>query len=322
MRAMAYKKYGPLETLNLTELPRPVPGRGEVLVRIRASSVNYNTGMSILGTPLIGRLWTGLRAPKYPIPGNDISGVVEETGPDVKSLQPGDEVYADTAEQGFGAYAEYIVLPEEVLSAKPSGISHEEAAAVPEAGLVAYQALRDSGKIRKGMKVLIQGSTGGIGSFALQLARYFGAEVTAVCSGGKIDFVKALGADQVLDYTKEKPERDSYDLIIATAGYNPISLYRSALKKGGVYVCTGGDMKQIFQAMLLGPWLSLFSGKKLGSMIVKVNRDLDQLSKIIESGQVKPVIDRTYPLEEAVEALKYYGQGHSRGRVIIRMVQE
>ncbi|HMB25121.1 MAG: NAD(P)-dependent alcohol dehydrogenase [Chloroflexota bacterium] len=321
MKAVVGTKYGPPEVLRLVEVENPIPTDDQVLVKVHASSVNFNTLGFVRGEPFLVRLWSGLFKPKLR-PGNDIAGRVEAVGKNVKEFRQGDEVFGDLSECGFGAFAEYVAVPEGVLVFKPANLSFEEAAAVPEAALVALLGLRDKGQIQKGQKVLIYGASGGIGTFAVQIAKSFGAEVTGVCSTRNLDMVRSIGADHVIDYTKEDFAKggQQYDLILATAGYRSIFDYRRALKHGGRYVATGGAMKQIFQAMLLGPLLSLTGGKKLTNLYMTPSRkDLLLMKELIESGKVKPVIDRCYPLQQAAEALKYYEKGHARGKVIITM---
>lgn len=321
MKAIVNQKYGDPDRIEIKDMGRPVPGIREVLVNVHATSVNYNTWMFVTGSPFVGRFFVGLAKPKIKTPGNDLAGIVEEVGSDTTRFKPGDAVYGDLAEYGFGTLAEYVCAPEHALSPKPANLSFEEAAAVPEAGLVALQALRDSGQISAGMTVLINGSSGGIGSFAVQLAKYFGAEVTGVCSSRNAELVLSLGADHVIDYTREdfSQNREAYDLILGTAGYRSLSEYKQVLKPGGRYVCTGGSMKQVFQAILLGPLVSTRE-KKLMSMAVKPNKDLEFMTDLIESGKVKPVIDRQFPLSETAEALRYYGEGRTRGKVVISIV--
>ena len=322
MKAIKITKYGsPDEVIKLVELEKPVPKDNEVLIRVNSCSLTYSNLMLILGKPYVARFaGMGLLKPKHKIPGSDISGKIIELGSDVSEYSIGDEVYVDTASNGRGGLAEFATAPASVISIKPSNISHEAASAVPEAALVALQALRDDGQIKAGMKVLIVGASGGIGSFAVQIAKYYDAEVTGVCGTGNIEMVKSLGADHVIDYTKEDfIDSGPYDLIISTAGFRPISDYKKALSPRGIYVCTGGEMKQIFQAMLLGPFLSQKSGKKLGSMLVKTNIDLDFMRELIESEKIKPLIDRVYSIEDTAEAFRYYASGHAKGKVIITL---
>jgi len=321
MKAIINEKYGPPEVLQLKEAEKPTPNDNEVLVKVHATSVNYNNLLFVKGEPFVGRIWTGILKPKLKIPGNDVAGRIEVIGRNVEQFQPGDEVFGDIFVCGFGAFAEYVSVPENILTLKPSNISFEEAAAVPEAALVALQALRDKGQIHTGQKVLIYGAYGGIGTFAVQIAKYFGAEVTGVCSTRNLDMVRSIGADHVIDYTLEDfTQKDQrYDLIVACAGYRSIFDYKRALRPNGTYVATGGSMKQIFQALLLGPWISKTGGKKLANWTVIPNKDLDFIKELIEACKVKPVIDRRFPFHQVAEALRYYGQGHARGKVIITM---
>jgi NADPH:quinone reductase-like Zn-dependent oxidoreductase len=320
MKAIVCTKYGPPDVLKLEEIPTPTPGNDEVLVEVHAASVTYSNLMLITGEPFVGRLMgMGLFKPKQEIPGSDIAGRVEAVGTDVKQFRPGDEVFGDLSVCGRGGFAEYVCAPEKALGLKPANISFVEAAAMPEAALVALQALRDRGQIRPGQKVMIYGASGGIGTFAVQIAKHFGAEVTAVCSARNLDMVRSIGADHVIDYTKEDFSKNGqqYDLIVATAGYRSIFDYRRALSAQGIYVSTGGSMAQTFQGLLIGPLISITGSKKLGSMLVKPNKDLAFMKELVEAGKVKSVIDRCYPLSEVAEALRYYAEGHARGKVII-----
>lgn len=324
MKAIVCTHYGPPESLTLEEVPKPTPGDDEVLVKVHAASVTFSNLAFVSGKPFIARL-TGLGfvKPATRIPGSDIAGRVEAVGRNVKKFVPGDGVFGDTSGCGRGGLAEYVCAPEHALAKKPANISFEEAAAVPEAALVALQALRDSGQVKSGQKVLIAGASGGIGSFAVQIAKYFGAEVTGVCSTRNMDMVRSLGADHVIDYTREDFTKNGqqYDLILATAGYRSVFDYRRALGPGGIYVATGGAMAQIFEGILLGPFLST-GGKKMGSMLVEPNRDLDFMRELIEAGHVKPLIDRYYPLSQTAEAFRYYSEGHARGKVVITVEQD
>jgi NADPH:quinone reductase-like Zn-dependent oxidoreductase len=320
MKAMAYTQYGSPDVLQLAEVAQPVPKDDEVLVNIHAASVNYNTLAMVTGSPFMVRLMMGgIAKPKFTIPGNDMAGTVAAVGAKVTRFRVGDAVFGDSVEHGFGALAEYAVVPEKALTLKPANLSYEEAAAVPEAAIVALQGLREAAQIQPGNQVLIVGATGGIGSFAVQLAKYFGAEVTAVCSSRNIEMVRGLGADHVIDYTQTDFARtgQQYDVILATMGYRPIGDYIRALRPKGRYIATGGSLKQIFQALLLGSFITLFTGKKATSLIMKPNQGLDLLRELLETGTIRPVIDRCYPLSEAPAALRYYGEGRSRGKIII-----
>jgi NADPH:quinone reductase-like Zn-dependent oxidoreductase len=271
VKAIVCARYG-LKGLRLEEVGKPSPADNEVLVKIHASSVNYNVLFYVRGRPFAARLiGGGLLRPICRIPGGDIAGRVEAVGRNAKRFRPGDEVFGDTDRCGYGAYAEYVSVPEDALVAKPVNVSFEEAAAASQAALVALQGLRDRGEIRAGQKVLIYGASGGIGTFGVQIAKSFGAEVTGVCSTRNLDLVRSIGADHVIDYTRDDFTRNGqqYDLILATAGYRSIFDYRRALSPEGIYVVTGGSMRgrhamaQIFQAVALGPRLSKTGGKEV-----------------------------------------------------------
>jgi NADPH:quinone reductase-like Zn-dependent oxidoreductase len=268
----------------------------------------------------LARFAFGLLKPKYSIPGGDIAGVVEAVGKDVHSLQPGDEVFGDLSGCGWGGLAEYVSVPENALALKPDNLSFEEAAAVPMAGVTALQGLRDKGKIQQGKQVLIYGASGGVGTFAVQVAKSFGAEVTAVCSTRNLEVVSSIGADHVIDYTKENFNdiEQSFDLIVGVNGYQPISAYKKALQPNGIFVHVGGSGSQMFQVMIKAPWISLTSSKKMSSFLQRANlKDLLYLRDLLEAGKVKPVIDRSFPLVDIKEAFRYFEQGHAQGKVVI-----
>jgi NADPH:quinone reductase-like Zn-dependent oxidoreductase len=318
MKAIVYTNYGPPDVLQLKEIEKPAPKEDEVLVKVHAASVNYIDWQILRGESFFLRLTTGgLLKPKHKILGDDIAGRVEAVGLNVKQFQPGDEVFGIC---NFDAFAEYVCVPENDLALKPASMTFEEAAAVPEAGIPALQGLRDHGQIQPGQKVLINGASGGVGTFAVQIAKSFGAEVTGVCSTRKLDMVCSIGADHVIDYTQEDFTQNGqrYDLILANAGDRSIFDYKRALNPEGIYVCTGGSLAQYFQATLLGPLISMTGSKKLGSMLAKPNqKDYVFLIELFEAGKVIPVIDRRYPLSEVPEALRYYGEGHAKGKVVI-----
>ncbi|TGN09684.1 NAD(P)-dependent alcohol dehydrogenase [Leptospira ilyithenensis] len=321
MKAIVYSKYGSPDVLEFKEVEKPTPKANEVLIKIHAASVNAADWRLLRADPFLARLHTGLFKPtKFPILGSDIAGQVEAVGKDVVQFQPGDEVFGDVFKSGLGGFAEYKSACEDELVLKPTNISFEEAAAVPLAGLTALHGLRDKGLIKPGQKVLIGGASGGVGTFAVQIAKYFGAEVTAVCSTAKMDMARSIGADHVIDYTQEdftKGEK-RYDLILAVNGFRSIFDYKRALDVGGIYVMAGGDTAQLFQALLLGPWISLFGNKKMGALTSTPNqKDLLFLKMLLEEGKIKPVIDRRYSLNEVPEALRYLEKGHAGGKVII-----
>jgi NADPH:quinone reductase-like Zn-dependent oxidoreductase len=324
MQAIVHSKYGPPEGLELKEVAKPKVGDGEVLVKIHAAALNAYDWHILRADPFIARLTTGLFKPKKTLLGADIAGRVEAVGKNVQQFKPGDEVFGEISANGGGGFAEYISVPESALVLKPVNLSFEQAAAVPMAALTALQALRDTGQIQAGQKVLINGASGGVGTFAVQLAKVFGAEVTAVCSTGKMEMVRALGADQVIDYTQEDFTQNGqrYHLILGISGYRTLSDYQRALTPQGIYVMVGGTNAQIFQALLLGSWKSRASGQKLTLVNEKPNqKDLAYLKALLEAGKIKPVLDRCYPLSVTPEAIRYLEQGHPKGKVIITMAQ-
>ena len=325
MKAMVCTKYGPPDVLQLKEVEKPVPKDTEILVQVHAASLNYGDWGLLRGEPFFLRLTEGgLREPKIQVLGGDVAGRVEAVGRNAKRFQPGDEVFGDLSACGRGGFAEYVCAVEGSFARKPANLSFEEAAAVPMAAIVALQGLRDEGRIQPGQKVLIHGASGGVGSFAVQIAKSFGAEVTAVCSTRNLDMARSIGADHVIDYTQEDFTKSGqhYDLILAANGCHPIADYRRALRPQGVYVCSGGSLKQIFQSMLLGPLMSRSGGQQMGNLLYRQNtQDLVFMKELLESGKVVPVIDRRYPLEELPEAFRYFGEGHARGKVVLAVEQ-
>jgi len=320
MKAMMYTRYGPPEVLKLREVAKPLLKDDEVLIKVNASSVTFGDLAAVKGEPFMVRFTLGLREPRFKIPGKDVAGQVESVGASVTRFKAGDEVFGDLSECGWGAYAEYVSVPANALVQKPANLPLDAAGAIPESAVVALQGLRQ-GNIQSGQKVLIYGASGGIGTFAVQIAKSFGTEVTGVCSARNLILVQSLGADHVIDYTREDFTQNgvSYDLILATAGYRSIFDYVRALAAGGRYVATGGEMAQVFQPMLFGPWLTK-GGRKLTNLAMKPNtKDLAFIKELIEAGKVTPVIDKSFPLSELPEAMRYYGQGRSRGKVIVTM---
>jgi NADPH:quinone reductase-like Zn-dependent oxidoreductase len=320
MKAIVYTKYGPPDVLQYKDIEKPVPKDNQVLVKIHAASLNAADWHLLRADPFIARLFSGLLKPKHKILGADIAGVVEAVGAGVKEFKPGDSVFGDMFSSGLGGLAEYVCANEEALALKPSNISFEEAAAVPVAGGTALQGIRGAGHAQPGKKVLINGASGGVGTFAVQIAKALGAEVTAVCSARNMEQARSLGADFVIDYNKEDftKKGKQYDLIFAANGYHPLADYKRALSPQGVYIMAGGKGKQMFEAMAMGPFLSEKDGKKLGGLSAKVTKkDLLFLKELIETGRVKPVIDRRFPLSEAVQAFKYLEEGHARGKIVI-----
>jgi NADPH:quinone reductase-like Zn-dependent oxidoreductase len=317
MKAILYTEYGPPEVLQLREVEKPSPKENEVLVRVHASSINAiewrRFTMPLLMVRMFGK---GLRHPKNMSIGGDLAGRVEAVGANVKQFRPGDEVFGVQA----GAFAEYVCAVEKNLALKPPNVSFEAAAAIPIAGLTALQGLRDQGKIHAGQQVLIYGAGGGVGTFAVQIAKSFGTEVTAVCGTRSLDIARSSGADQVLDYAKEDfmKKGQRYDLILAANGYRSIFEYRRALKPNGIYVVAGGFVAQMLQALILGPFISRLDRRKMRGVMANANqKDLVALKDLLESGKVVPAIDRSYPLSKVVEAMNYVLEGHPRGKVVM-----
>jgi len=318
MKAIVSDRYGPPDVLELREVDRPAPRDNEVLISVCAASVNaYDWHLLTADIKMVRLMGGGLLRPKDRIPGADVAGRVEAVGRDVKQFRPGDEVFGDIA---HAAFAEYACAPENRLVLKPAHLSFEGAAAVPMAALTALQGLRDAGQIQPGQQVLINGASGGVGTFAVQIAKSYGAEVTAVCSPRNLDQARSLGADRVIDYTREDCTQNGqrYDLILAANGYHPLAAYKRLLTPRGIYVMAGGTAAQIFQATLMGPWLSEKGGRKMGSVTGRMDqKDLGTIGELMEAGKVRPVIDRCYPLSETAEALRYLGAGHARAKVVI-----
>ncbi len=317
MKAIVCTKYGPpLDVLQFKEVEKPTPTDDQVLVKVQAASINISDLAPIRGVFLARLLGTGLRRPKRTRIGADIAGQVEAVGINVKQFQPGDKVFGDAS----GGFAEYACAREDLLVLKPANVTFEEAATVGVAAISALQGLR-AGQIQPGQKVLVNSASGGVGTFAVQIAKSFGTEVTAVCSPKNLDNARSMGADHVIDYTQEDFTRNgqTYDLILAVNGYHPILDYRRALSPKGICVVLGGKLPQIFQALLWGPLISKTGSKKLGFMgIAKLNqKDLVLLKELLEAGKVKPLIDRRYPLSETAEAMQYLEEGHAQGKVVI-----
>jgi NADPH:quinone reductase-like Zn-dependent oxidoreductase len=317
MKAIVYTQYGSPDVLRLVDVELPVPKDNEVLIKVHAASVNaYDWHFLTADIFLIRLMGGGLLKPKYPRLGADVAGRVEGVGRNVKRFQQGDAVFG----MGRGSFAEYACASEDALAPKSSQLSFEAAAALPMAATTALQGLRDVGQMQGGQKVLINGASGGVGTFAVQIAKSFGAEVTAVCSTRNVDQARSLGADYVIDYTREDFTRSGqhYDLILAANGYHSLPAYKRALTPRGIYVMAGGAKAQIFEAMLLGSWMSETTGRKMtGVRAKRSEKDLLVLTELVEAGKVVPVIDRRYPLHEAAEALRYLGEEHARGKVVI-----
>ncbi|MCK4738636.1 MAG: NAD(P)-dependent alcohol dehydrogenase [Deltaproteobacteria bacterium] len=320
MKAIVYERYGSPDVLELKEVEKPTPKDYEVLVKIYAASINSWDFDLLRGVPFLNRLFGGLLKPKHKILGADVAGRVEAVGKDVKILKVGDEVYGDLCKSGWGAFAEYVSAPEDALAKKPAGLTFEEAAAVPQAAVIALQGFQDKGQVYEGQKVLINGAGGGAGTFSVQLAKLFGAKVTGVDSVGKLDTMRSIGADAVIDYTKVDYTKtgERYDLIIDHAAYHSISDYRRVLNPKGIFTLVGGSTVLVFKTIFFGLLISMVSNKKMGVQIYKPKKkDLDFLREKLETGKLKPVIDKTYPLNETSKALRYFGTGDVKGKLVI-----
>lgn len=323
MKAICYETFGPLESLQFKEVPKPIPKLHQVLVKVHAASINALEWRRFTVPSFAVRFITGgWLKPKDTAIGTDVAGRVEAVGETVTRFKPGDEVF------GFahGSFAEYVLAREAYLTLKPDNRSFEEAAAVPLAALTALQAIRYAGGIQAGQQVLIQGASGGIGVYYIQLAKASGAIVTAVCSARNLDMARLLGADYVVDYIKEDFTKNGkqYDLILAINGYHSLWAYRRALNPQGIYVFVGGDLPQILQALFLGKRLSQKSGRLMRNMgMTKINQDdLAQLSELLKDGKIAPILDRCFPLIETVEAIRYVINTHAQGKIIIKVVQD
>src|SRR4051794_289847 len=318
MKAIIRETYGPPDVLHLEDVAVPTLRDGDVLVRVRAASANAGDWHLLRGTPFPFRLVAGLRIPRFKIIGTDVAGRVETVGRNITEFRPGDEVFGELSRCGFGAYAEFAAAPAKALALKPANLSFEEAATLPTAGCTALQGLR-KGRIERAQRVLIHGASGGVGMFAVQIAKAFGTEVTAVCSTRNVDMVRSLGADHVIDYTKDDfaTHGQRYDLILAANGDRSIWDYRRALTADGCYAMTGGSNRQLIDALLLGPLLSM-RRQQFGNVLVKPSQaDLLVLKELCEAGKVRPVIDRQFPLREVPAAVRYVEDGRARGKVVV-----
>lgn len=320
MKAIIRENYGLPDVLAIKEVDKPVVGDNEVLVKVYATSVNASDWELLRGKPLYARIY-GLFKPGYKILGSDIAGCVEAVGRKVKQFQPGDEVFGDIFEC-WGGFAEFVSAPENALMLKPADMTFEQASVLPQAAIIALQGLGDKGKIQAGQQVLINGAGGGAGSFALQIAKSFGAEVTAVDSARKLEMMRAIGADYVIDYAKEDFTQNGqcYDRILDFMACHSLFDYKRVLKSGGIYTMVGGSMARLFQLLLLGPLVSMTGSRKMGILAWKRNiSDLLPVIALIKAGEVVPVIDKCFPLSEVAQALSYLGEGQALGKVVINV---
>ena len=321
MKAIVFHKYGQSDVLSLEDIEKPSPEDDEVLVKVYASCINSWDWELLQGIPFVNRLMAGILKPtKIKILGCDIAGCIESVGKNVKRFQAGDEVFGDLSSCGWGGYAEYVSAPENALELKPACLTFEQAAAVPQAGLLALQGLQKGGGLQKdgdwaGEKVLINGAGGGSGTFVIQIAKDLGAEVTAVDSTEKLDIMRSTGADHVIDYTQEDFTKNGqrYDLIFDNAANRSLSDYKRALNPGGIHVMVGGKSFNIFKSLLV----SMLGSRKYVLLLHKANKGLDTMKQLFETGKVVPVIDRSYPLSEAADAMRYFAAGHAKGKVVI-----
>ncbi|MCA9988171.1 MAG: NAD(P)-dependent alcohol dehydrogenase [Anaerolineales bacterium] len=320
MKAIVATQYGSPDLLSLQEIDRPEPGPGEILIQVAATAANPLDWRRLRAEPILVRFGEGLFRPKFSVLGADVAGTVVAVGEQVSGWAPGDEVFGEV---GSGGFAEYVCAKAETVVAKPAGLSFPQAAAIPVAGLTALQSLRDHGRLQAGQQVLINGASGGLGTFSVQIAKALGAEVTGVCSSRNVDLVRSLGADHVIDYTKADPTRTgrTYDLILDNVGNFPVGAYRRGLKPAGIGVSAGfKTLGHMLKVVLGGAWLSLTGKQKIGLMMARMNQpDLTYLGELAAAGQLKPVIDRCYPLAETPEALNYLETGRARGKVIIQV---
>jgi len=322
MKAIVHHKYGSPDVLKLDEVQKPTPTDNEVLVKVHAASVNLSDWEGLRGKPLYARIG-GLLKPRDKILGSDIAGRVEAAGRNVKQFQPGDEVFGLMSNYG-GGFAEYVCTSEKALALKPAGLTFEEAAAFPQAAVIALQGIRDKGQVQPGQKVLINGAGGGTGSFAVQLAKLYGAEVTGVDNTEKLDFMRSLGADYVIDYTREDFTKNGkqYDLILDVIAHHSVFAYKRALKPNGSCFMVGGSIATMSQVLLLGSRIGKAEGKSIRLLVVQPNtKDLLFMTGLYEARKVVLFIDKRYPLSEVPEALRYLGEGHAKGKVVITVEQ-
>ena len=319
MKAIIYTKYGGPEVLEIKETEKPSPNDDEVLVKVHAVSLN-DWDFGLLKGDFVNRILNGLRKPKRQILGSDIAGRIEAVGKNINKFKAGDEVYGDLSGR-WGGFAEYVCAPEKTLALKPARMSFEEAAAIPQAAMLAVQGLIDKGKIHSGQKLLINGAGGGVGTFGVQIAKLYGIETTGVDSPGKLDMMRSTGFDHVIDYTKEDFTKNGkrYDLILDVKTNRSMFDYARALSLNGVYVTVGGSMRRLLQALFLAPWISLVKKKHIRIVSLKTNKDLAYMNELFEKGKVKAVIDGPYQLDKFQEAFRTFDKAEHKGKVVITM---
>lgn len=318
MKAVVYERYGPPEGMRLDDVERPSPGDDQVLIKVCAVSVNASDWETLLGKPLYARVGGPVR-PRFKILGSDVAGRVEAVGAAVTRFRPGDEVFGDNLAL-MGGFAEYVCARERALAAKPAGMSFDEAAAIPQAGVIALQGIRHKGRVQSGQKVLVNGAGGGAGTFAVQLAKLAGAHVTGVDNAGKLDFVRSMGADQVLDYTRTDFTRtgEQYDLVLDLAGHRSVFDYRRALAPNGRYLFVGGSVRTLLQVLLVGPLIAGRAGRKVRILAVRPNpQDLAAVAELCRAGTIAVAIERRFALDEVPDALRHLGEGRAKGKLVI-----
>lgn len=319
MKAVVITQYGFPEVLQIKEVDKPVPKDNEVLVKNFATSINSADWDFLRGKPYIYRLLFGLQKPKFPIIGCDIAGQVEATGKNVTQFKVGDEVFGDISGCGFGAFAQYVSVPENALCSKSAGMSFEEAASFPQAGVLALQSIYDKKAVKKSDKVLINGAGGSVGTLALQLAKHMGAEVTCVDRSDKLASLSALGADFVIDYTRQDftESTKKYDLIIDVVANKSVFQYKKILQPNGKFVMVGGSISTILSTLLVGSLISAGSNRKVGILAHVPNKNLEDINKLYDAGIIKPIIDKVYPLDQSTDAFRYYGKGLFFGKIVL-----
>jgi NADPH:quinone reductase-like Zn-dependent oxidoreductase len=317
MKAIVYNKYGTPDVLEFKEIDKPVPGDNEVLIKVHAVSIN-DWDWGLLQGDFINRILNGVWKPKRKILGSDIAGRVEAIGKNVNQFKPGDEVYGDLSGQ-WGGFAEYVCTKEKSLALKPASMSFEEAAAIPQAAMLAVQGLIDKGKIKQGQKLLINGAGGGVGTFGIQIAKLYGVEVTGVDSTAKLEMMRTMGFDNVIDYTKEDFTKNGkcYDLILDVKTNRSMFAYARSLCRNGVYVTVGGSLSRLLQALLLMPWIRMTRKKHIRIVALKPNKDLSYINELFETGKLKVVIDGPYQLDQLPEAFRLFGNAAHKGKIVI-----
>lgn len=321
MKAIILEDYGLPQFLKIGEVEKPVPKDNEVLVKVHSASINdFDWGL-IRGKPFVLRLFFGLRKPIVSIPGIDVSGKIEEVGRKVDSFKIGDEIYCDLSECGCGAFAEYVCVPEKILSSKPPGVNFNDASALPHAGVLALQGLLEKGKVKSGQSILINGAGGGVGTLGIQMLKSYGVKVAGVDSDEKLDLMKSLGFDSVMDYKKVDftDTGKKYDLILDNKSNRSVFKYVRTLKKNGIYISVGGSMIRLLEIAFIGSLISLLTSKKLSVLMLEPNKGLDQISALAEKGQIKPVIDGPYGFDKIPELIQYFGEGKHLGKIVVEI---